>query len=376
MTLLSRIWKNDTVYQEPVCFSEDAFGAPLGGTLIYRPSRVLEAVSWDGQIRYEEGLDYQVSGSRILLTKQSRIPFLNRSVYIKPYTGQAETAWLRLPGGTEYAQIFPDIYRYQILVTYRHEERWEQPLLQDQSARLSRSFRLLNEGSEFHLVFYGDSITAGWEASGCDELAVDLMTLEDCHAVVNHPPYMPSWAELVTDALRRQFPNCPVHKYNRAAGGSTTGWGRLHAAALVPPCDPDLVVLGFGMNSLQDPPEQYVSEIRQIIQDIRRSHPLCEFLLLSPMVPNPEIAGFQNNALSDQQNALRDLAGREAGIALAEVHSLFLALMERGKEYLALTGNCINHPNDFSVRIYAQSILDTLGISCTDQRIDRSSDPP
>ena len=82
------------------------------------------------------------------------------------------------------------------------------------------------------------------------------------------------------------------------------------------------------------------------------------------MVPNPEIAGFQDNALPDQQNALRDLAGREAGIALAEVHSLFLALMERGKEYLALTGNCINHPNDFSVRIYAQSILDTLGISC------------
>lgn len=363
MTLLSRIWKNNTVYQEPVCFSENASGALLGGTLIYRPSQVLEAVSWDGQIRYEEGIDYQVAGCRILRTEQSRIPFLHRSAYIRPYTGQTETAWLRLPGGREYAEIFPDIYRYQVLVTYRHEERWEQPLSHDQSARLSRSFRLLNEGSEFHLVFYGDSITAGWEASGCDEPAVDLMTLEDCHAVVNRPPYMPSWAELVTDTLRRQFPNCSVHKYNRAAGGSTTGWGCRHAAALVTPCAPDLVVLGFGMNSLQDPPEQYVSEIRQIIQDIRRSHPLCEFLLLSPMVPNPEIAGFQNNALSDQQNALRDLAGREAGIALAEVHSLFLALMERGKEYLALTGNCINHPNDFSVRIYAQCILDTLGIS-------------
>ncbi len=51
MPLLNRIWRGDTVYQEPVCFSE-----------------------------------------------QSRIPFLHRSAYIRPYTGQTETAWLRLPG--------------------------------------------------------------------------------------------------------------------------------------------------------------------------------------------------------------------------------------------------------------------------------------
>ena len=28
---------------------------------------------------------------------------------------------------------------------------------------------------------------------------------------------------------------------------------------------------------------------------------------------------------------------------------------------LELTGNCINHPNDFSIRIYAQTILSILG---------------
>lgn len=363
MTLLHRIWKNDTVYQEPVCFSETASGALTGGRLLYRPTQVIEVSSWDGLTKYEEGTDYLISDSHILRTKQSRIPFLRRSAYIKPYRGQSETAWLRLPGGREYAEIFPDVYRYQVLVTYRHRDLWDRPPMQDQSARLPRSFRLLNEGGAFHLVFYGDSITAGWEASGCDELAVDMITLKDCHAAVGRPPYMPSWAELVTDTLRRRFPDSRIHKYNRAAGGSTTGWGVRHADTLVSPCTPDLVILGFGMNSLQDPPDQYLSEIRQIIQTIRLARPCCEFLLLSPMVPNPEIAEFQDNALPEQEKALRRLADREPGIALAEIHSLFLALMERGKEYLALTGNCINHPNDFAVRLYAQSILDTLGIS-------------
>ena len=79
------------------------------------------------------------------------------------------------------------------------------------------------------------------------------------------------------------------------------------------------------------------------------------------MIPNPEINGFRKNHLVEQENALYQIEAETSGICVAPVHSVFCELTTRGKHYLELTGNCINHPNDFSVRIYAQTVLQTLG---------------
>ena len=81
-------------------------------------------------------------------------------------------------------------------------------------------------------------------------------------------------------------------------------WGVENAKELVCPCNPDLVILGFGMNSMQEPAEIYKVAILSIIQTIRSEHPDCEFLLVSPMIPNPEIRGFQHNQLPAQQDRL------------------------------------------------------------------------
>lgn len=50
-------------------------------------------------------------------------------------------------------------------------------------------------------------------------------------------------------------------------------------------------------------------------------------------------------------DALRQLAG--AGVALADVQSVQKRLMER-KRYVDMTGNWLNHPNDYLARIHAQ----------------------
>ena len=48
------------------------------------------------------------------------------------------------------------------------------------------------------------------------------------------------------------------------------------------------------------------------------------------------------------------------GIALADMTSIWTEIVAR-KKYLDLTGNGLNHPNDFGHRLYAGVILATIG---------------
>jgi acyl-CoA thioesterase-1 len=47
------------------------------------------------------------------------------------------------------------------------------------------------------------------------------------------------------------------------------------------------------------------------------------------------------------------------GVVIADVTSLWSALLARKSQY-DLSGNGINHPNDFGHRLYAQTILGLL----------------
>ena len=56
---------------------------------------------------------------------------------------------------------------------------------------------------------------------------------------------------------------------------------------------------------------------------------------------------------------LQQLAQEEVGVALADVttlHKEYLAV----KNYRDMTGNNVNHPNDFLMRLYAQTIVKTI----------------
>jgi lysophospholipase L1-like esterase len=249
-----------------------------------------------------------------------------------------------------------------VFVTYQHKEKWEGYLPENITALLPRTMSKFAEKEHVNLIFYGDSITAGWEASGCDENVINMSTLQEFHNYIHRPPFLPAWASIVTNTIMEYYGYNDITKINRGAGGSTSSWGNTNAAALVNHHKPDLVVLAFGMNNVQDEPEKYEAEIAGIISTIRSQNPNCEFLLVSPMIPNPEIQVFINNKLAKQQEVLYHLQKSMSGIAVAPVNSMFHELSRYGKQYLDITGNCINHPNDFSVRIYAQTILSALGI--------------
>lgn len=202
---LQKVWEGCTAYEEPVCFAYLENEQLSGGELIYTPTQVLKVEAVDGSVEYEEGEDYIIRGKRILRTENSKIPVLTRDTYLSPFLGEKHTEWLRLEDGTYYAKIFPSIYQYQISVTYQHTDVWEGFIPEDNTSFLPHTMELFKKKKPLNLVFYGDSITAGWEASGCDEYVIDMNSLEEFHNYCHRSPYLPAWPSLVTEVVKEHF---------------------------------------------------------------------------------------------------------------------------------------------------------------------------
>lgn len=359
---LSPIWTNGTIFEEPVCFYEDAEKNIKGGKLLYAPDSITSIMNYDASIVYEEDRDYKITEDGICLLKSSRIPILHRKEYIASFTGEPDDAWLCLPGKEQLVQLFPEIHKYQVLVTYEsHHDSWNGYIPEKQGTKLKNTYNKLENGESLHIVFYGDSITAGWEASGANEQAVDMNSLEPDRVHFDRYPHMPVWPQLVTDQLRTKYPTATITKDNLSAGGSTAKWGLRHVNELFDRVSvPDLVFIGFGMNCMWDKPDVFLNYISGIRNELCKRNPDCEFVLYPAMVANPEMAVYQQQNMRAYEVALKDYAAHMPGIVVAPVHSMFRELQNRGKEYYEISGNAVNHPNDFSIRLYAQTIWETI----------------
>ena len=88
-----------------------------------------------------------------------------------------------------------------------------------------------------------------------------------------------------------------------------------------------------------------------MIERIHTELPDTEILLLGSMVPNYESTWYGN-----QELFAAELLGLEESydfVAVANVTEMHKALFSAGKRYRDVTGNNINHPNDFVARLYA-----------------------
>ena len=135
------------------------------------------------------------------------------------------------------------------------------------------------------------------------------------------------------------------------------GWHGLEAVTAVREQDPDLVVLAFGMNDGTEKvdPEAFRHNIMGIKRSVLDRNPKAEFILISTTVANPESVfdGRQREYLP----ILTECMGQgDILVNMTEVHDHLLTR----KHFVDMTGNNINHPNDFVHRMYAQTILTTL----------------
>jgi hypothetical protein len=77
------------------------------------------------------------------------------------------------------------------------------------------------------------------------------------------------------------------------------------------------------------------------------------------MTANPEWSKSSPEFHIEYLKALYEISLEEEGTGLVNLTDIWLYMVEK-KSYLDLSGNGLNHPNDFGHRIYAQAILKTI----------------
>ena len=365
---LAPVWETNRIYDETGLF----VGETGSVTLMYTPTDPQEVVIRDITlgVTYTYGVDYTISGNKVTRVAGGHLPYMEYDEYYRlepayvdgdpkgfPVTtvnGKAEDGY-EIEGDRYlfFSEGFLGAERY-VTFTYNKTEEWKGTKITG-DVNAQSFINKLKTDKEATIFFYGDSITAGCNASGTQW--GDYRN-----------PFLPAWNDLVTNALAKTY-GANITKHNGAVGGWTTGQGAENLLAKVEEngtslAEIDLFVIAFGMNDPATSEESYMASIKQMMDAYYAANPNGSVLLVSPMQPQTQsslVLGNQKlweNSLTKIKNS-DEYSGKN--VSLAKVYTMFTELVSVGgklaRDYL---GNNINHPNDFGVRLYAQVVLKTL----------------
>jgi lysophospholipase L1-like esterase len=121
---------------------------------------------------------------------------------------------------------------------------------------------------------------------------------------------------------------------------------------------PDLLILAFGMNDCaRRPAKEYQDNIGAMVNALRKACPSSEVVLVASMVGNADWTALRQERFPQYRDALEKLT--QPGVALADMTSFWIEMLKYKKDW-DLTGNGVNHPNDFGHRVYAQVLSSLL----------------
>lgn len=334
---LRPFWRSTTMEGESVLFLQDQTGGAPHAALLFEPTRILAVSSSSGQVTYEEGRDYvwQPRSREISLPPGSRILFktpqdLRRPAKSQPYalTHRDGNGEILFGAGHEYHDM-------QTVVTYIHQlGAWAGAVPSLAGEQLPRTLRKLTDRQPLTIALLGDSISTGCNASAWAKVA----------------PCQPAYQDLFVLNLESVY-GAQVTLKNFAVSGTDTAWG-LATIGKVLEAQPDLVILAFGMNdSAGRTAQDYGRNIQGMLDAVRKARPDCEFILVATMLGNRDWTALHHELFPQYRDALARLC--QPGVALADLTSLWTELLKYKQDW-DLTGNGVNHPNDFGHRLYAQ----------------------
>lgn len=335
--LFKPFWQTSVMHGESVLFVKETPAANPSASLLFVPTKVLAVRDPSQAITYTEGRDYILkSGSwEITLPEGSRILFKLPQDLIRPAKSQRYaltrrdgTGEILFGGGHEYHDM-------QATVTYEHATgTWTDTSPAVRGEELARTRALLKRKAPVTITLLGDSISTGCNASGWAKAA----------------PYQPPYQDLLAMNLKAVHGSA-ITLHNFSVGGTSTDWGVKNIDKVVA-TRPDLVILAFGMNdSSGRPAAQYRANILAMIEATRRTVPEAEFILVAPMLGNADWITLKQELFPQYRDALASLCG--PGIALADMTKVWSGMLKHKKDR-DLTGNGVNHPNDFGHRLYTQ----------------------
>ena len=337
-------WTSTTLHDDPLFFVDRGEGLATA-TLLFPAAQRLTLKSAAGDVEYVQGRDFELDApaGRVIRPARSPIPVTTLDeLYTRTDPGAASFMFKRNDPATILMFSEGDLFhRRQLRASYIHSaEPWHGPVPRADEAALPRTMALLKARAPIAIAIAGDSIAEGYSASG----------------FLGLPPFEPPWADRVAGGLHAAHGSA-IALHNGACAGWTADHGladveRVAAAA------PDLVIVAFGMNdSGYASAHDFAGNIAGIVAGVRRAVPHAEFVLVSPMLPNPEWHYPVMERFAEYRQALGALRG--PGVALADVTAIWTELLRRKSVY-DLTGNGINHPSDFGHRVYADVILALL----------------
>ncbi|MBQ9086469.1 MAG: SGNH/GDSL hydrolase family protein [Clostridia bacterium] len=367
------LWEEQTTYGESGMFigEEDKF------PLLFQPHKILSVTSSDLTQIYREGVDFKVTeDGYIQRLPGSHIPFISKEEY---YADDPEWILVTKRDGKDVHTYWGEgdtMYQWQICVNYTHGTPKDASIPADHSSRYERVLTKLQNGENITVLFLGDSITAGANS-----------TYQS-----NRAPYMYPWTLLSVHELARRY-GYRVHHVdtklekvakvpaedavygnrgtityiNTAVGGwrITNGMSRYEerVSQWIQDYGCDLFVLAFGMNDKTVTAEEEVRDFRTILDQVIAESPNTALLTVATMLPNP-LANERWNALQYTfEPAMLPMAedywSRGIPCSVVPMTTMSRWILER-KRFCDVSGNNINHPNDFLVRLYAQTLLRTL----------------
>lgn len=334
---LKPFWEGKTMYNESVLMiSKD--GKPAEAKLLFKPGRIISVKNSALNIEYKKGADWEFKNGKLILLPGSNAVSMT---YSELYPDSTKKGFPAKTGGKIFHQEGAFFHEHQLAVTYKHKRhQWKGLVPVFQGDKLPNTLDKLQQRKPIKILLFGDSIAEGYNASG----------------KFNTAPNLPDWGTLIVEKLKRHY-HTSITFVNTAIAGKDSKWGRETVTENVTAHNPDLVIIAFGMNDgtgKMEPP-QFKANIQEIIQRVKENNQSTEFILVAPMLPNPE--SLFTGTQTEFKNVLEELAMQ--GIVLVDMTEVHRELLKR-KSYQDMTGNNINHPNDFLIRWYAQEIIGIL----------------
>lgn len=346
-------WAGNIVYNEcvmPIRNKDGSFG-PLD--LMYKATEIISVKSYSFDVTYTEGMDYR-------LTKDGKLEIMPTGrIRIYDYTKLHPTA---ASGTVEDANHYPhaddddfefwsggaEISRMNVVVTYIHNDTWSAPVPENQAESLPKTMSKLMHKESLKIVVAGDSVSTG--ANGSKFLGI--------------APYADSYPEMTAAALVGKFGNDNITLVNSAIGGTMSRYDNTKLENTIIKYSPDLVIICFGMNdSSCDRVGISVDEFRQNmsgqIEYIKNRLPNAEILLLSSLYGNR--LTFPADRYEEHAAVLHELAAKYNGVGVADPQMIEKVLLEK-KEYASFMADNMVHPNDYGMRLIAQTILGALDV--------------
>lgn len=343
---LKSFFEGDAVYFETAL--------PLEGEeikLLYPIKKIISITDYSLKKHYQEGKDFIVKDGKLIILKDGNIPIMKLDQYYVDEGNQYNILINKDASFYKFDKVKYIAYgeqdfltKHQIAICYIHEDKWNGYRNAPQREKLVRFLNKLKKKEKITMLFFGDSITVGCNSSGTEYGG-------------NVPPFAESWPVMIHRYLEEKY-QIKINYVNTAVGGTNSDWAKETYKENVMKYKPDILFLAFGMNDGGMSKEHHLENIMEIINGCKKDNLNLEVVLISTTIPNIETDWYvfgNQEAYIEAYNTIN-----LPYVAICNMTHIEKDILKR-KRFKDISGNNINHPNDFLARVYAQAILDVIG---------------